>query len=564
MLFRKKVQKRTLQVKSLYAEMLKGKHSFACLNLTQFLGALNDNLFKLLVIFLLISTRGPEQSSLIVSVVGAIYVLPFLLFSAASGVLADRFSKQTMIRVLKATEVLFTALAIFAFAAKSSWACYVLLFLIATHSAVFGPPKYGIIPEIVPEERMTKANGHLITLTYLAIICGTFLASFLVDITGKNFVLSVSFCLLFSIIGLFFSFGIKKTPAQKSTKKVNVLFFREIFRTIMACRKERFLAPCLFGSGFFLFMGAFTQLNVIPFAIQSLGLSEASGGYLFLLTALGIAGGTFLANHLLKKQLDINTSCVAGFFMTLIFFLIWIFSSNLLAVIALLIFLGVFGGIFVVAFDTFIQVNSPLEKRGQVVAAANFLGFFGVLIAAFCLYFFGDLLNLSPSTGFFCMGVITLLSSLFLSVKLLETFLPFLSRRLFAGKGMKVVDPLKLSKNCSLFVLEKLSLPLLWQAVKSENNCRMVILGRKEGVFMHFLSLSSSVTFLPQKTPFKSALAKAKSLTDDETTVTLVLNKIVKTEPEKAPLFSFKTNPVCLLRIHQKSKEDSAIVVEEI
>ena len=146
-----------------------------------------------------------------------------------------------------------------------------------------------------------------------------------------------------------------------------------------------------------------------------------------------------------------------------IFFGIFAFSSFLLPILILLVLLGVFGGIFVVSFDTFIQMNSPLGQRGQVVAAANFLGFFGVLIAAFCLFFFGDLLNLSPSTGFLCMGVITLISSVFLCLQLLETFLPFFFGKVFSYKSIRIVDPLRLTSSSSLFVLESLSLPLLWE-----------------------------------------------------------------------------------------------------
>jgi acyl-[acyl-carrier-protein]-phospholipid O-acyltransferase / long-chain-fatty-acid--[acyl-carrier-protein] ligase len=564
MVFNTQQKKRIPKFKDLFARAKKGEFSFACLNLAQFLGALNDNLFKLLVIFLLISTIGPEESSLIVSIVGAVYVIPFLLFSASAGVLADRFSKQKMIRALKGIEVILTSLAIVAFYTQSTWGCYTLLFLIATHSAVFGPPKYGIIPELVEKNNMTKANGHIITLTYLAIICGTFLASFLVDFTNKSFVLSVSFCLFFSILGLLFSFGIQKTPAQKSNKKINALFFREIFRIIVECRKEALLAPCLFGSAYFLFIGAFTQLNVIPFAIQSLKLSEAAGGYLFLFTALGIAAGTFLANRLLKKKLDLNTSCLSGFCIAVIFFAIWVFSSQLIPVLILLTLLGVFGGVFVVSFDTFIQMNSPLRQRGQMIAAANFLGFFGVLIAAFCLYFFGDLLSLSPAMGFFCMGFITLLSSTFLCLVLLEVFLPFLSGRLFAKKGLKVIDPLKLCNVSSLYVLESFTLSLLWTASMQHSKCRMVILKPKRGIILHLLSLSQGVIFLPEKTSFKSALINAKSLQDNDTGVFIVLNRPLHQKKDKSSLFSFKTEQVCSLRLHKKSDTERVILVEDV
>jgi len=146
MLFSKKLQK-------------KQSRSFLCLNAAQFLGALNDNIYKLLTIFFLISTLGVEKSSSILSSVAALYVIPFLLFSSAAGILADRRSKQKLILGLKIIEVFLMLLALAVFYFKSTRGCYSLLFLLASHSAVFGPSKYGIIPELVEKDKITKANG---------------------------------------------------------------------------------------------------------------------------------------------------------------------------------------------------------------------------------------------------------------------------------------------------------------------------------------------------------------------------------------------------------------------
>lgn len=140
------------------------------MNISQFLGVINDNVFKFLTVFLLIDIQGVEASSSILFWVGTVYVLPFLLFSSAAGVLADKFSKQKIIVALKAVEVLTTALAIFAFWLESAWACYALLFLLSLHSAAFGPSKYSIIPEIVSHEKISKANGLITSFTYLGVI----------------------------------------------------------------------------------------------------------------------------------------------------------------------------------------------------------------------------------------------------------------------------------------------------------------------------------------------------------------------------------------------------------
>src|SRR3990167_1953993 len=362
-------------------DIKKGRFSFASLNAAQFLGVLNDNIYKLLLIFFLLKTLGVEKAGLIISSVGALYVLPFLFFSDLAGVLADRFSKQKLIRILKIAEVFITFFAFFAFYAKSPFSCYILLVLLATHSALFGPSKYGIIPELVEKKNITRANSHMTSLTYLAMIIGTFLASFLTEITGENYVLSISFCFVFSIFGLIFSFGIQKTLPQKANKKPKILFIKEVFSTIKECKQIPFLATALFGSAYFLFIGAFTQLNIIPFAIQSLHLSDYVGGYLFLLTAIGIVLGSLVSSKWLKNRLDINVACVLSGCLAILFFFLWFFSHFLFPTILFLILIGFLGGMFVIAFDSFIQVNSPIQKRGQIIGSANFLSFFGVLLA---------------------------------------------------------------------------------------------------------------------------------------------------------------------------------------
>lgn len=406
-----------------------GKHSLAFLNSAQFLGVINDNIFKLVIAFLLIDKLGSSHASEILSAAGAIYVIPFLLFSSSAGILADRFSKQKLLVFMKSAEMIIMILAIFAFAAKTQWACYSLLFLLATHSAMFGPSKYGIIPELVLKEDVSRANGLITSFTYLAIILGTFLASFLTEITGRHFVFIALFCFIVAMLGFVSTFGIKRTPEAGSDKKVNFFFVREIYQTLVFCKQKKHLLPSIFGSAYFLFIGAYTQLNIIPFGIQALNLPEVGGGYLFLATALGIALGSYLAGRLSRKRVEIGLSCLSGLFIAVVFLLLFVFAHSLTAVAILLALLGIFGGIFIVPFDSFIQVNSPDEKRGQVIAAANFLSFAGVLIASLVLYLFSQIFDLSAASGFAMMGIITLLTTFILTARLADFAIPFFAKR---------------------------------------------------------------------------------------------------------------------------------------
>jgi len=427
--------------------------SLTFLNIAQFLGVINDNLFKLVLIFLLIDTFGSQEANNILSAVSAIYVAPFLLFSSTAGIIADRFSKQRLLIFMKIIEVTIMALAILAFSHRSEWGGYLLLFLLSIHSAAFSPSKYGIIPELVPPDKISRANGLITSFTYLGIILGTFLASFFTEITDRQFPLIALFCLIFAIAGLASTFGIEHTPAQGSSKRINLFFLQEIWQTLLFCRPKKHLLVAIFGSSFFLFIGAFTQLNIIPFAIQSLHLSEVAGGYLFLVVALGIALGAHLAGKTFKTHVELGLSCAALVGVTLLFACLALFSKYLIASTAILFILGVFGGMFIVPFDSFIQLHTPNEKRGQAIAAVNFLSFCGVLLASFALYLFGEILDLSAAAGFAFMSLLSAIACFFFVLRLTDLFFSFVGKRL--------IKPFVSPQYIGLDLIEDTSDPLL-------------------------------------------------------------------------------------------------------
>ena len=158
-------------------------------------------------------------------------------------------------------------------------------------------------------------------------------------------------------------------------------------------------------------MGAFVQLEIVPFGIASLGMDETGGGYLFLVTAIGIASGAALAGRFCKKRIELGISTFAGFFMAGLLGVIYIFNTNLIAVVISLILLGVSGGLFIVPFEAFIQTFSPETRRGQIIASANFLSFCGVALAPIAIYVMGGLLKLSPAMSFFIVGYIVLIAN---------------------------------------------------------------------------------------------------------------------------------------------------------
>lgn len=382
--------------------------SFTYLNTTQFLAALNDNMYKLLVIYFFIQIDGVENSHRILAITGAIFVLPFLLFSASSGTMADRFSKRNIIVFTKTLEFMVLALGVLAFQYESKVGAYAVLFLMATLSAIFGPSKYGILPELVSTEKISKANGLMTSFTFLAIILGTFTASFILDITNRHFIVATLLSTFMAFIAMAASFFIEYTPPSGSSKRFSILFLSEIASTVKSASAHPSLLMAMFGSAFFLFLGAFAQMNMIPYALQSLHLTDVQGGYLFLLTALGIGAGSILAGKISGPTVELGLVPLAGLGVAISCYFLDFFSDQLYVVIPMVVMLGLFGGMYQVPLDSYIQVTSPHTSRGQIVAATNFFSFFGVLLASGLLFFVSDILGLRADKGFTIIGSLTL------------------------------------------------------------------------------------------------------------------------------------------------------------
>ena len=472
--------------------------SFYLLNATQFTGALNDNIFKFLVIYLLISMKGPASANIILSLAGGIFVFPFLLFSSAAGVLADKISKRSIIVFSKCLELTIMLSACVIVYMQWEFGLYAALFLLATHSAIFGPSKYGIIPELVEQKMVSRANGSLTSLTYLAMILGTFLATFLTEVTHKNFLAIAGFCTLVSVIGLITALGITRTEPGRSTKKINPFFVYEIYQTVRISWKIPHLLPCIFGSSFFLFIGAFTQLNMIPFAMQSLHLSEVGGGYLFLATAIGIAIGAILSGKLAKDSVEPGISCIAGVFIGIFFLLLSLFSSSLIAVLILLTLLGIVGGCYLVPFDSYLQVNSPVEKRGQIIAASNFFSFIGVLMAAIYLYLVSENFGFSASSGFALLGVLSLIANFITTGRLSALFFPFFAKKVLKRfRRLHLASPLPDPAN--IIVLQSNS---WWDAILLYTyipNLKILIPGKIFRTFPWVNGFFDSIQILPHE-----------------------------------------------------------------
>ncbi len=400
--------------------------SFTYLNTSQFLAALNDNIFKLLVIYFLMQREGFANSHKILATTGAVFVLPFLLFSASSGILADRFSKRNIIVLTKIAECFTLSLGILAFYLESKVGAYCTLFLMATLSAIFAPSKYSILPEIVASDKISKANGMLTSFTSLAIILGTFIASFLLEISDRNFIFAASCTTFLAFIAMVSSFCIEYTPPSGSCKCFNILFVKEIISTLKLISTYPSLLMAVFGSAFFMFLGAFTQLNMIPFAVEALHLSDTQGGYLFLLAAIGIATGSILSGKISGKTAELGLVPIACFGIATSCFMMDFLSDSIQAILPTIAILGLFGGIYQIPLDSYVQISSPSTTRGQIVAATNFLSFFGVLLASFLVYCNTEFLGAHADKGFTIVGSLALMMTMLISYQYFDYLTRFI------------------------------------------------------------------------------------------------------------------------------------------
>lgn len=396
--------------------------SFVWLNATQFLGAFNDNVLKLLLIFFIIALKGPEMAGVAAAEAGAVFVLPFLLFSPFAGILADRISKQRTIVAIKIIEIGVTALGAWLFFVGSEIGLFVVLFMMATHSALFAPLKYGIIPELVEREQLSYANGLLESFSYLAIILGTAFASLLSELTKGNYAVSSLFCVGLALTGLAASLKIEKTPAASPGHSFGFPFLGEIKKNLSYIAEDRELLLAVIGAAYFMVLAAFTQMNVIPYGMQVLGLTQEKSGYLFLMTALGIGAGSFSAGKLSGRSVEFGVVPLGAIMLTAASLALQFIPPSLSVILPILFMLGFSAGMFIVPLQAFIQLRSPKERLGEILAASVFLNWTGVLLASGLTYVLTVFLKFPASRGFAALGFLTMLLTL-IAVKILPDFL---------------------------------------------------------------------------------------------------------------------------------------------
>ncbi len=377
---------------------LLGQRRFAPFFWTQFSGAANDNLFKfaftVLVTYQLeIAWLRPAMAGL---VIGALFILPFLLFSATSGQLTDKFDKTTMIRLVKNLEIAIMLTAAYGFLRGHVALLLLCTFLMGLHSTLFGPVKFALLPQVLDERELTGGNGMVEMGTFVAILLGNVVGGLIVAIpeTGHRDVAIA--CVLLALAGRSVAQFIPSAPATDPGLKINWNPVGETLRNLRLAHGNRVVFRSLLGISWMWFFGAVFLSQFPSFAKEVLHGNEQVASLLLVVFSVGIGVGSLLCEVLSRRHVEIGLVPLGAIGMT-VFAIDLYFASRALVppsglsagagftlsaflavpahwrVMADLALLSLFAGLYSVPMYALIQLRSQPTHRARIIAANNIL-----------------------------------------------------------------------------------------------------------------------------------------------------------------------------------------------
>src|SRR5215471_1207713 len=349
-----------------YIDILKDR-GFFCFFWTQFLGAFNDNFYKIIVT--LVALDIPAEGGIqYIPLIGGLFILPFLLFSGYAGYLADIYSKRTILIAIKVFEIFAMGLGFFAFFVDRMEPMLTVVFLMGLHSTFFSPAKYGILPEMLPEKDLSRGNGLLEMSTFMAIILGTAFGGTIYE-TWKDRLGWIGVLLIaIAVLGTLTSLGITRVPPSGASKRFLLNPVAEIWDGTKRLYRDRPLWLTVMGISYFWFLGAFLQMVLPLFGKEILQLGE---------TRIG---------------------------------LLWTFAAV----------------VFAVPLNALLQQRSGREDKGQLIATNNVFNTIGVLLASAMLWGLATLLHLPADHIILILGLLTFVLTLYALYLLPDFFVRFI------------------------------------------------------------------------------------------------------------------------------------------
>lgn len=402
---------------------------FAWMLISQFLGALNDNIFRWSITFFALDlARQPGaawDADVLVATIGATLMAPYLIFSNYAGQLADRYSKRSVLIATKSLEIVAMAAALGAFFVGNITAMLVVLFFMGAQSALYSPAKYGSLPELLPDRDLSRGNALVEMSTFLAIIIGGVLGGTIYEAFRDNLPMIGVIALAIAIVGTLCSFGIGRTAPGRRAKRFTWNPVGDVSIGLRELYADRRLWLTVLGLSYFWFVGALVQQLIPLFGDQVLKTAPTETQLLGAVIAIGIAIGSLAAGRLSGHKVELGLVPIGAVGMGIGSFVLAGVDESYLAAAICLAILGFFGGMYSVPLNALLQQKADESKRGRFIAANNVMNTLGIMLASGFLAVSGGLLDLSPSANVALAGVSALAVIAYLLILLPDFLIRF-------------------------------------------------------------------------------------------------------------------------------------------
>lgn len=419
---------------------------------TQFSGAFNDNVFRNAIIILIAyktGTKSTIDSHILVNVAAGLFILPFFLFSALAGQISDRYEKAMLIRRIKIAEIIIMAGAALAFYFNNIIALLFLLFLMGAQSTFFGPVKYSIIPQHLEHDKIVGGNALVGMGTFIAILLGTITGGVIIVERG-DLLIGIILCVV-AICGWLASCFIPDAPSNTPHIKLDLNPLIQTWKTIGYARKNRSVFFSVLGVSWFWFLGS-AYLTQIPNFTKEVLKGDGSVVVLLLsMFSVGIGIGSLLCEKLSGKKVELGLVPLGSIGLSLFgadLFLAYdsphvqglmgiagfIRTDGSIRVLCDLVLIGIFGGLYIVPLNAFIQIKTKPQIRGRVIAANNILNALFMVISALAGALLLGVANTSIPRFFLIIAVANILVAISI-----YSAVPEFIKRFFAWTGFNPV-----------------------------------------------------------------------------------------------------------------------------
>ena len=365
---------------------------FLPLLVTQFFGALNDNLFKN-ALLTMVTVRLAAQSGVLSNVIAGLFILPFFLFSATAGEMADKYPRDKIVRILKLAELIMMVCVAFIYLTHSITLLIMLLTMMGIQSAFFGPLKYSLLPQLLEPKELVEANAYIEATTYIAILLGLILGTLL------PIGLAIAILIAFAAIGFMAARQIPSAPAPRPKAEISRNIFKATKSILVLIHKNPVIFTSILGTTWFWTIGALVAVQMYPLSV-TLNVTSGVITFFLIIFSVGVAVGSISCGKLLKGLIHATYVPISvlgmGIGLYMLFFLTHNYSApketatfvdfmarkSAWGISFSLFWLAFFGGTYIVPLNALMQSHAPKSHTASIIAGNNIMNAFGMVIAA--------------------------------------------------------------------------------------------------------------------------------------------------------------------------------------